>query len=328
MKKFLIFLIALFLLFNAAIAGLIGYGWNLYKTPGPLQTEKILVLKKGSGLRQIATLLESENIIPHELAFILGVRLQSLEKKLKAGEYAFTPGMTGEQVAALLVSGKSVVHGLTIPEGLQSREVLELIKASDILTGDITESLPEGSILPETYHFLRGDTRDSLIQRMKQAFNAEVDALWQANGPTKHIKSKKDLITLASIVEKETGLASERPHVASVFLNRLERGMRLQSDPTVIYGVTNGQSDLGRPISKSDLAAVNDYNTYTRDGLPIGPICNPGLDSLKAVLNPLQTKDLYFVASGDGGHLFARTLKEHNRNVYKWRKLMKERQSN
>jgi UPF0755 protein len=327
MKKFLIFLIALFLLFNAAVAGLVGYGWHLFTKPGPLPTDKILLLQKGVGLRHIAKKLEQEGIIHNEFSFLLGVRLKSQEKKLKAGEYEFAAQITAEQVMQQLVDGKSILHGLTIPEGLQSFEVKQIIASSEILIGDITESLPEGSVLPETYHFNRGDSRDALIRRMKTAFSDAVDDLWKNRPASPLVKTKKELITLASIVEKETGMASERAKVASVFLNRLRINMRLQSDPTVIYGVTKGVSAMERPIYKKDLAAVNDYNTYTRAGLPIGPICNPGLESLKAVLYPEQTKFLYFVASGTGGHAFAKSLAEHNRNVRKWRKIERSRKS-
>ena len=328
MKKFLILLIVLFLLFNAAVAGLMGYGWHLFTKPGPLTQNTVFILEKGMGLRQIAAQLQREGIIYNDMAFLLGVRLKSQTKMLKAGEFEFASGASGEEILAEIVSGKSIVHSLTVPEGLQSREVLALIESSPILKGEITESAPEGTLLPETYHFIRGDRRNDLIVRMRQAFTNTVDQLWAARTPNPLIKSKKDLIILASIVEKETGLAAERPHVASVFLNRLKIKMRLQSDPTVIYGVTKGKTDLGRPISRKDLAADNPYNTYVIAGLPAGPISNPGIESLKAVLNPANAQDLYFVASGDGGHLFAKTLKEHNRNVRKWRKLQKSIKSN
>lgn len=328
MKRFFIFLLALFLLLSVAVAGLVGYGWHLFTKPGPLATNKVLLLEKGTGLRQIAKQLANEGIIYNDLAFLLGVRLKSQEKNLKAGEFEFVAGMTAEQVMRHLVSGKSIVHTLTIPEGLLSFEIRSLIAQSPILNGDITEALPEGSVLPETYHFIRGDSRDALIRRMKKSFKETVDALWSGRNPNPLITNKRELVILASIVEKETGLASERTKVASVFLNRLRINMRLQSDPTVIYGVTGGAFALGRSLFKKDLTAINDYNTYTRAGLPVGPISNPGIDSLKAVLNPEVTKFLYFVASGNGGHVFSKSLAEHNRNVRKWRKIERSRKSN
>lgn len=323
MKRIFLSILALFILFNVALGGLAYYGWHLFETPGPLAKETVLVLEKGSGLRKIAKQLHVAGIIHHELAFILGVRVKEQTRLLKAGEFEFSPHMSGQAVMELLVSGKTVAHFLTIPEGLQSREIAELIKASDVLVGDLTEQLPEGSILPETYHYSRGEKRNAIAGRMKAAMSQATLEIWGQFKDHSLVKSKQELVILASIIEKETGQADERPHVAGVFLNRLRKKMRLQSDPTVTYGITLGKKDLGRPISKKDLAAKNDYNTYTLSALPKGPICSPGLDSLRAVLTPLKTKDLYFVADGRGGHAFARTLAEHNRNVRKWRKLKK-----
>ncbi|GLQ07575.1 endolytic transglycosylase MltG [Sneathiella chinensis] len=321
MKRLFIFVLALFVLFNLALAGTAFYGWKQFHAPGPLDQETVLVLDKGVGLRGIATRLKEAGIIRNDLVFVFGVRLKDQAKNLKAGEYRFTEGMSGLAIMNLLVSGKGVVHSLTIPEGLQSREIRDLIEQADPLSGELTEALPEGSILPETYHFTRGDQRNALVKRMKSAMKDALETVWNGRKPDPLITSKQDLLVLASIVEKETGLASERPHVAGVFLNRLKIGMRLQSDPTVIYGVTEGKADMGRPISRKDLATDTPYNTYTRGGLPAGPISNPGLDSLRAVVDPKVTKDLYFVADGTGGHAFARTLAEHNRNVRAWRKL-------
>ena len=325
MKRFFFFILALFLLFNIALAGIAAYGWDLFTRAGPLTAERTLILKKGSGLRAIAGQLKEEGIIHNDLAFIFGVRIREQAKKLKAGEFLFPAGVSAEQVMALLVSGKTVPHFLTIPEGLQIRDVIALINGETLLEGELTLNLEEGSVLPETYHFTRGETKNAVALRMKAALTETLEELWKTRKPDPLVKTKEDLLILASIVEKETGKASERGRVAGVFLNRLKRKMRLQSDPTVVYGVTQGKAELGRPISKKDLAAINDYNTYVISALPAGPICNPGRDSLKAVLNPVRSKDLYFVADGTGGHLFARTLDEHNRNVRKWRKIEKQR---
>ncbi len=326
MKRIFFFVLALFLLFNAVLGGLAAYGWDLFTRTGPLDEDRVLVLEKGIGLRAIAARLESEGIIHNDLAFVFGVRIGEQAKKLKAGEYDFKAGMSGEAVMLLLVSGKTVPHFLTVPEGLQIRQIKTLIESEESLTGDLSLPLDEGSILPETYHFTRGESRNALARRMVQAMQSTLEELWSGRTPNPQITSKQDLLVLASIVEKETGKVSERARVAGVFLNRLKRKMRLQSDPTVVYGVTNGQVDLGRPISKRDLAAVNDYNTYVIPALPKRPICSPGVDSLKAVLDPLASKDLYFVADGTGGHLFAKTLAEHNKNVRKWRKIERQRQ--
>jgi len=325
MKRFLVSFLLFILVSAAALGGLAAYGWQLFIKPGPSSEDTILVLEKGSGLSKIARDLEAAGIIHNKFAFSFGVRVRAQEKNLKAGEYLFTRGMPGEEVMNLLVTGKIVAYSLTIPEGLQSREIRALILSDKVLSGDISEPMPEGSMLPETYRFNRGASRDQLVRRLKKALVTAVDRLWQKRPSDSLINTKKDLIILASIVEKETGLAAERARVAAVFLNRLRLGMRLQSDPTVIYGVTGGKYELKRGLTRKDLRAVNDYNTYVISGLPVGPISNPGLDSLKAVLKPAQSKDLYFVASGTGGHLFAKTLAEHNRNVRKWRKLQKKK---
>ncbi len=328
MKKFVLFLLGLFLLFNIALGGLAAYGWHLFASPGPLAEDKVLVLEKGQGLRSIATKLKSEGIIENELSFIFGVRLKEQQKRLKAGEFLFPAGLSPEEAMQVIVSGKSISYAITIPEGLQSREIIALVVAEEKLVGDVTHSLPQGSVLPETYHFTRGDTRDQVISRMKSGMDTALAEVLKKFKPNDLIRNKNELLTLASIVEKETGKAEERPHVAGVFLNRLKRKMRLQSDPTVIYGMTKGEADLGRAIRRSDLKNENPYNTYVIAGLPPGPICNPGLASIQAVLNPMKTDDLYFVADGTGGHVFAKTLAEHNRNVRAWRKIERSRKSN
>ncbi|MBE7637006.1 endolytic transglycosylase MltG [Sneathiella sp. P13V-1] len=328
MKKFLLFLLGLFLLFNIALGALAGYGWHLFTRPGPLAEDKVLILEKGQGLRSIATKLHSEGIIENELSFIFGVRLKEQQKRLKAGEFLFPAGLSPEEAMQVIVSGKSISYSITIPEGLQSREIVALLNKEDKLVGDISGVLPQAVILPETYNFTRGDSRDQVISRMKAGMDQALEEVLKDFKPNDLIRNKNELLTLASIVEKETGKAEERPHVAGVFLNRLKKKMRLQSDPTVIYGITKGEEDLGRPIRKSDLKNENPYNTYVISGLPPGPICNPGLASIKAVLNPKETDDLYFVADGTGGHVFAKTLAEHNRNVRAWRKIERARKSN
>ncbi len=328
MKKFVLFLLGLFLLFNIALGGLAAYGWHLFTSPGLLAEDKVLVFEKGQGLRSIATKLKSEGIIENELSFIFGVRLKEQQKRLKAGEFLFPAGISPEGAMQVVVLGKSISYAITIPEGLQSREIIALVAAEEKLVGDVTHTLPQGSMLPETYHFTRGDTRDQVISRMKSGMDTALAEVLKKFTPNDLIRNKNELLTLASIVEKETGKAEERPHVAGVFLNRLKRKMRLQSDPTVIYGMTKGEADLGRAIRRSDLKNENPYNTYVIAGLPPGPICNPGLASIQAVLNPMKTDDLYFVADGTGGHVFSKTLAEHNRNVRAWRKIERSRKSN
>jgi UPF0755 protein len=321
MKRLFIFITVLFLLTAIGVVGIGAYGWNLFRQPGPLETETTYLLSKGTGLRSLARQLHENNIINNELAFIFGVKYEEKGRLLRAGEYAIPAGISGQDLMDLFVSGKVIVRRLTIPEGLQSREIRELVMQADGLVGEITVETPEGAFLPETYHYHFGESRDEILSRMIRDMEDTVAKLWAENKAVSEIKSPDDLIILASIVEKETGVEEERPRVAGVFINRLKKGMKLQSDPTVVYGITEGKHDLGRPLSRKDLASKTEYNTYQINGLPKGPIANPGLESLRAVLAPMVTKDLFFVADGKGGHAFAETLDDHNRNVQKWRKL-------
>ncbi|MCF8468490.1 MAG: endolytic transglycosylase MltG [Sneathiella sp.] len=311
-------------LIAAVLAGAAAYGWHLFKIPGPLAQDTVFVLEKGTGLRVLARKLKENNIINNDLSFILGVRIEENSARLQAGEYRVPAGISGEALMALFVSGKVIERLLTIPEGLQSREIKALIDAAPGLEGEITRPMPEGAFLPESYQYRLGDTRDELVARMAAGMQEAVANLMRETPPPPEIRTAAELIILASIVEKETALPEERPRVAAVFLNRLRKGMKLQSDPTVVYGITEGTRDLDRPLSRKDLAAETPYNTYQISGLPKGPIANPGLDSLKAVLQPEQTSSLYFVADGTGGHAFSDTLEQHNENVRKWRKLNKK----
>lgn len=325
MKRLIKFFVAAFFVSGLLLASVLGYSWKLFNDPGPLSGNKVLVLKSGTGLAAISALLEQSGIINDRYVFQLGVRLNKNAALLKAGEYEFTSLSSGLEVMELLVSGKTVIHKMTIPEGFTSRQIGEMVSKAYGLKGEVTIDLAEGSLLPETYYYKYGDKRDQLLRRMQNNMNKLIDDLWRRHKGSDFIKSRNDLVTLASIVEKETALAAERPLVAAVFLNRLKKRMRLQSDPTVIYGVTLGRVKLARSISKKDLSDENGYNTYKILALPVGPICNPGRDSLEAVLVPAVSDSLYFVANGAGGHVFARTLVEHNRNVGRWRKLKKQK---
>jgi UPF0755 protein len=224
----------------------------------------------------------------------------------------------------VLRAGKPFTRRLTLPEGLTSAEAVVLINGAEALDGDAGETPVEGSLLPETYHYVRGDLRTELVRRMQRSLDETIDELWPRRAEDLPLADKREAIILASIVEKETGIPEERPRVASVFVNRLRAGMRLQSDPTVAYGISGGSGPLGRALTRQDLQTPSPYNTYLNDGLPPGPISNPGRAAIEAVLNPADTKFLYFVASGNGGHAFAKTLEEHNRNVEQWRKLRQE----
>ena len=297
------------------------FGYRHYQKPGPLESDITVIIESGSGVSAIARRLEEAGVIEDARLFRAAARVTEQAAKLRAGEYRFEAGISLEQTLAKLVSGETVVRKLTIPEGLTSAEIVALIEAAEGLSGEIESVPPEGSLLPETYHFAYGDSRSALIDRMQAAMQAALDELWKERAEELPISSPEEAVILASIVEKETAVAAERPQVASVFVNRLNRGMRLQSDPTVVYALTDGAGPLDRALTRQDWKVDDPYNTYENGGLPPGPIANPGRESLRAALDPAETDYLYFVADGTGGHAFAETLAEHNRNVAKWRRI-------
>ncbi|GGF87090.1 aminodeoxychorismate lyase [Azorhizobium oxalatiphilum] len=312
------------LLFLAVGGGLAGwYGEWAYRTPGPLASDKNVVIPRGSGLRDIADLLEREGVIRNWVVFVAGHQLTHRGEPMHAGEYAFKAGVTMASVVDTMTAGRVVQHQITLPEGLTSQQVVDRLNDNDMLTGTIRVPL-EGTLLPETYAIVRGMNRQEVLKRMTADQQKVVADIWAKRAPDLPLKSPEELVILASIVEKETGKADERPHVAAVFVNRLARKMKLQSDPTIIYGIVGGKGSLGRPISRADINTPTAYNTYAIDGLPPGPIGNPGKASLAAVANPMKSKDLYFVADGTGGHIFAETLDQHNRNVARWREIEAE----
>ena len=289
--------------------------------PGPLQADTVIYIHPGTSMGDIARKLAAEGVIEDSLVFRLGVRLMRVSRELKAGEYLFPATVSMRGVVDILLSGKTVLRRLTLPEGVASAEAAALVDQAEGLVGILTAVPPEGTLLPETYHYERGDERIELVERMQEAMRDTLSELWDLRDQSIPLKTPEEALILASIVEKETGVPDERPIVASVFINRLRAGMRLQSDPTVVYGITSGATPLGRALTRTDLQTASDYNTYQINGLPPGPIANPGRAAIEAVLNPAETDFLYFVASGDGGHAFARTLDEHNSNVAKWRRL-------
>ena len=301
-------------------AGAWFYLQQQFEAAGPLESETVVVVQRGAGVTAIADSLAAAGVIDDSRIFVLGLRLFGDGASLKAGEYAFAAGTSMQAAAALIASGRTVVHRLTVPEGLTSVEVVALLEAAEPLEGDVGEVPPDGSLLPETYHFHRGDARAEILARMRSSMTAALSEIWETRAADLPLGSPEEALVLASIVEKETGVASERALVAGVFTNRLRKGMPLQSDPTVVYGITLGKAALGRSLTRDDLAAATPYNTYQIGGLPPGPIANPGRASLEAAVNPAESDYLYFVAAGDGGHAFAKTLAEHNRNVAKWRK--------
>ena len=292
-----------------------------FEAPGPLAQPTTVVIPPATGLNDVAKLLATKGIIASRPVFVAGVTVLGRGRPLKAGEYAVPASLSERGVMELLQSGKTIVHKLTIAEGLSSAQVMAEIAAAEALAGPLPSEPADGRLLPETYHYSYGESRADMVARMARAMDDLLAFQWahrQANLP---IKTAEQALILASIVEKETAKAEERPRVAAVFLNRLKKGMRLQSDPTVVYALTKGEHAMGRPLTHDDLETASPYNTYMTDGLPPGPIDNPGRDSLLAVVRPAESDDLFFVADGSGGHVFARTLDEHNRNVANWRKI-------
>jgi UPF0755 protein len=288
---------------------------------GPAAAETVVVLPRGADLGQIATMLVDAGVIDHPWLFRLAVRVLGRDRDLKAGEYAFPARATPQGVIAMLAKGETVARRLTVPEGLTVAEVFQLLQNTPALDGELPPPPEEGSLLPETYFYAFGDSRVGLVRRMEDAMRRTLDELWAQRASGLPFRTRREALILASIVDKETGVANERDKVAAVFINRLRRGMRLQADPTVIYGLTEGDGVLGRELNRRDWEDASAYNTYLIDGLPPGPIGNPGRASIEAVLRPANVDYLYFVADGSGGHAFARTLAEHNRNVAQWRKV-------
>lgn len=308
-----------------AAAAFAYYLFASFTGPGPLPEDKIVVIPKGTGVSGIAQLLQREGIIDNADIFKLGVRLFAKDKPLLAGEYVFPKTTSPSAAMGIMIAGKSITHQLTVPEGLTVREVLDLVTAEALLDGPLPETKPaEGTLLPETYQYLRGESRAVVVQRMIDAMQDAIAREWPKRAADLPLKTVEEAIALASIVEKETSKADERARIAGVFYNRLKIGMPLQSDPTVIFAVTLGKAKLNRGLTYDDLKIDSPYNTYVVKGIPPGPIANPGLAAIQAVLRPMLHKELYFVADGTGGHAFARTLDEHNKNVAKWRKVQKQ----
>ena len=314
-------------LFAVLAAGaLIYWGKGEFERPGPLQQEASYVVPRSTGVSAIATGLETAGIISDADVFEYGVRLSGSGGQLKAGEFAFPPGASMRQVMEKLKSGDSIMHAVTIPEGWTVNRAYERIQNADFLTGEMPGEVPEGTLKPDTYLVQRGTTRKEIVRQMKSAQDQMVQEIWEGRDEDLPIKDIGQFITLASIVERETGIAGERAHVASVFINRLRKGMRLDSDPTFLYGVYGGAGKpSGQPVTQSDKDSDTPYNTYKIRGLPPGPIANPGRAALEAVAHPMESDDLYFVADGTGGHVFSSTLREHNNNVAKYRAIERQR---
>jgi UPF0755 protein len=317
----------LLIIIGVVVGGGVLFGKQRFEAPGPLDDDKMVTIPKGLGIRDISDLLVQEGVIDQPWIFMGGVFVLKARDGLKAGEYQFTKHASLHDVVSTIVEGRVVQHQLTMAEGLTSEQIVERLLQNDVLTGNIREIPREGSLLPESYKFVRGTTREQLIQRMQQAQQRVLQEIWDHRAPDLPLKTPEQLVTLASIVEKETGKPEERSRVAAVFVNRLKQKMRLQSDPTIIYGLVGGKGSLGRPIMRSEIEQPTPYNTYVIDGLPPGPIANPGRATLEATANPARTKEIFFVASGDGGHAFAETLEQHQKNVAHLRELEQQQHS-
>lgn len=300
-------------------------GHRRFTGPGPLAQPVTVVVPKGAGLDAIARRLEAAGVVHDRLTFMVGTKLRQMV--LKAGEYEFPAAISGQDAMRMLAEGRTVKHKLTIAEGLTVRQVLDELAAAEFLSGTVAKPPAEGWLLPETWVLSRDDDRAELVARMEKSMRQLLEQLWARRAPDLPLKTPEEALILASVVERETGIAAERPMVAGVFVNRLRLGMRLQSDPTVIYGLSDGLGVLDRPLSRADLEKPHPWNTYVIDRLPKTPIANPGRASLEAVLNPAKTDALYFVADGSGGHRFAKSLDEHNNNVANWRKVEKEKKA-
>ncbi len=296
-----------------------------YQRPGPASEPAIVILEPGTSLGGAARLLAHQGVVADAWRFKTAARLFGDPKPILAGEYEVPARASQAAVLAILQSGQVVHHRFTLPEGSTVAETVARLQAEPLLRGEITIVPPEGSLLPETYYFVRHDQRQAVLTRMRTAMDRALRAAWAERTPGLPLATPEEALILASIVERETALAEERPRVAAVFINRLRRGMRLQSDPTVIYGIAGGKLD--RPLSRRDLRTETPFNTYVVDGLPPGPIANPGVAALHAVLNPIISDELYFVADGTGGHVFARTHREHLRNVAAWRRIEAQRRA-
>jgi UPF0755 protein len=297
----------------------------LYVGPGPRAANgqsTSVILERGTGVRGIARTLKRSHVIRSQGLFIVMAKLAG-GARLKAGEYAIDSGESMARIMSDLRAGRVVRHFITIPEGWTSEMAVNAVNASPLLTGQ-TATPPEGAILPETYEVQRGEARNDVMQRMETARDKLLAELWAHRKPGLPLGSPEEAVILASIVEKETALPAERPRIAAVFENRLKAGMRLESDPTVIYGISKGLP-LGRGLTIGDLASPSPYNTYQASGLPPTPIANPGRAALEAVLDPPQTDELYFVANGSGGHSFASTYEQHQENVAHWRRIERAR---
>ena len=328
--RFVYSLLTLMMLFLLALGGAGLYAVHLLTKPVALNEDRLIEVPRGWGVNRLADYLESENIIEHALLMKLYARVNAQNAELKSGEFMIAAGSSMVELLDQFTNGVAFHRQVTVPEGATSYEVVQILNAEESLTGDAIISIPaEGSLLPETYNYTKAESRADILQRMRSAQQAAIDELWPKRAANLPFDTPEEALILASIVEKETGVGGERARIAGVFVNRLRIGMALQTDPTVIYALTmgkhknDGQGPLGRRLLSKDLKVDSPYNTYRYSGLPPTPIANPGRAAIEATLNPEENDYFYFVADGTGGHVFSKTLDEHNANAAKWRKIRK-----
>jgi len=306
-----------------AAANIIGMRKAFFNAPGPLKQEESVVIERGLSVKAISQQLEDAQIISDAKTFSIATRFFADKAPMKAGEFSIPAAATMAEVLTILQTAQAVQYRLLIREGITVSEALEIVRQEDRLIGEISDTFPEGSLLPDTYFFVRGESRDILLNRMRKAMDEAVESAWEARTETEELKSPEELLVLASIIEKETSRDKEKPMVSGVFYNRLRKGMKLQSDPTVIYGIAQGP--LGRSLKRKDVRTPTPYNTYTIDRLPPGPIALPSREALIAAGQPAQTDALFFVVDGNGGHVFAKTYAQHRANIRKWRQTVRAR---
>lgn len=324
-KKIFFSLAAFFVLVPTTIVLWLMFGPGGVYTAIDHGKDKVIIIEKGSRQKDIIQVLMDKNLIKNRYVFYAALFLTHKYGKLKAGEFLIPEHARPCDIIKILCCGQVIVHSVTFPEGITVAEVIEKISTISNLTGTISHVPEEGMLLPETYMYVYGDTKQSIVDRMEEAMRKAVNELWIKHKESTLYKNPREAIIMASIVEKETGKSSERPRVAAVFLNRLKKGIKLQSDPTVIYGLTLGKTRLGRSITKQDLRSATIFNTYMIGGLPPAPIACPGVEALKAVFNPLETDELFFVANGNGGHNFSKTYTQHHVHVQNWRRIERRR---
>ena len=317
-------LVSLLVVILVVLAGVIAWGRYEFYGEGPLDVPVEFAISRGETLGPISERLETRGAISSAAIFRIGVRSLGRETDFKYGEFELQAGSSMDSVLDALTSGQGILHWVTIPEGFSVAQVISRLMETDVLTGEVAEPPREGSLAPDTYAISRGESRQSVVDRMKDAQTAILEEAWSNRKSNLPLESQSDALILASIVEKETGVGSERAEVAAVFVNRLRKNWPLQSDPTVVYGLTLGQSSLGRGLKRSELDKATDYNTYIIRGLPPTPIANPGRAAIEATVRPNDSRNMFFVADGSGGHVFAENLEQHNHNVAKWRRIERE----